>query len=138
MEIQYVGYKPRKILNSHKHADSWFWDKYSAHPYIGCEHGCEYCYSRETKYSRYKDPADFSKIIKIKENAPELLRKELSRVPRDIVIVGDYQPIEQKTELSQEITEKTESTQIALIGNTLIIYKKHPDPKKRSINPDSK
>jgi DNA repair photolyase len=23
----------------------WFWDKYSAHPYIGCEHGCEYCYN---------------------------------------------------------------------------------------------
>ena len=44
----------------------------------------------------------------------------------------------QKETLSQEITEKTESTQIDLIGNTLIIYKKHPDPTKRRVNPDSK
>ena len=105
MGAQYVSYKPKKILNTHKHADPWFWDKYSAHPYIGCEHGCEYCYSRETKYSRGSSPADFSKIIKIKENAPELLRKELSKVPRDIVIVGDYQPIEQKTELSRRMLQ---------------------------------
>jgi DNA repair photolyase len=75
MGTQYIPYKPKKILNTHKHADSWFWDKYSAHPYVGCEHGCEYCYSRETKYLPYINPADFSKIIKIKENAPELLRK---------------------------------------------------------------
>lgn len=105
MEVQYVAYKPKKILNTHKHADSWFWDKYSAHPYIGCEHGCEYCYSRETKYSRYENPDDFSKIIKIKENAPELLRKELAKVPKDTVIVGDYQPIEKETLLSRRMLE---------------------------------
>jgi DNA repair photolyase len=105
MSIKYIGYKPKKILNTHKHADSWFWDKYSAHPYIGCEYGCEYCYSRETKYSRGSNPADFSKIIKIKENAPELLRKELSKVPKDTVIVGDYQPIEEKTELSRKMLQ---------------------------------
>jgi DNA repair photolyase len=103
MEMQYISYRPKKILNTHKHADSWFWDKYSAHPYIGCEHGCEYCYSREKKYSRHDNPDDFSKIIKIKENAPELLRKELGKVPKDIVIVGDYQPIEEKTKLSRKM-----------------------------------
>ncbi|PVX26639.1 MAG: hypothetical protein CW691_00785, partial [Candidatus Bathyarchaeum sp.] len=105
MQTQYIKYKPKKILNTHKHADSWFWDKYSAHPYIGCEHGCEYCYSRETKYSRYENPEDFSKIIKIKENAPELLRKELGKVPKDTVIVGDYQPIEKQTKLSRRMLE---------------------------------
>lgn len=105
MGVQYVWYKPKKILNKHKHADSWFWDKYSAHPYIGCEHGCEYCYSREAKYSRYSDPDDFSKVIKVKENAPELLRKELSRVPKDITIVGDYQPVEKETEISRKMLQ---------------------------------
>jgi DNA repair photolyase len=105
MAVQYIRYQPKKILNTHKHADSWFWDKYSAHPYIGCEHGCEYCYNRESKYSPYSNPDDYSRIIKIKENAPELLRKELSRVPRDIVIVGDYQPIEEKTELSRKMLQ---------------------------------
>ncbi len=105
MGSQYIAYKPKKILNTHKHADSWFWDKYSAHPYIGCEHGCEYCYSRESKYSRYSNPDDFSKIIKIKENASELLRKELAKVPKDIVIVGDYQPVEKETRLSRQMLQ---------------------------------
>jgi DNA repair photolyase len=103
--VQYKPYKPKKILNTHKHADSWFWDKYSAHPYIGCEHGCEYCYSRESKYSRYDNPDDFSKIIRIKENAPELLRRELVSVPKDVVVVGDYQPIEEKTCLSRKMLQ---------------------------------
>jgi RNA-binding protein len=31
----------------------------------------------------------------------------------------------QKEELSKQITEQTESQQVNLIGNTLIIYKKH-------------
>ena len=105
MEMEYVSYRPKKILNTHKHIDSWFWDKYSAHPYIGCEHGCEYCYSREKKYSRYVNPDDFSRIIKIKENAPELLRKELSKVPKEVIVVGDYQPVEEKTELSRKMLQ---------------------------------
>ena len=42
----------------------------------------------------------------------------------------------QKTTLTQEITEKTESTHIDLIGNTLIIYKENPENHR--INPDSK
>jgi DNA repair photolyase len=105
MEVQHVPYDAKKILNVHKHADSWFWDKYSAHPYIGCEHGCEYCYSREKKYSRNSNPDDFSKIIKIKQNAPDLLRKELAKVPKDIVIVGDYQPVEEKTQISRKMLQ---------------------------------
>ncbi len=105
MGVQYTAYKPKKILNVHKHADSWFWDKYSAHPYVGCEYGCEYCYNRESKYCPFDKPEDYSKIVKIKENAPELLKKELSRVPKDVVIVGDYQPIEEKAKLSRKMLQ---------------------------------
>ena len=36
---------------------------------------------------------------------------------------NDYK--KQKTELSNQITTQTESEQVDLIGNTLIIYKKH-------------
>jgi len=36
---------------------------------------------------------------------------------------NDYK--KQKTELSNQITTETESEQVDLIGNTLIIYKKH-------------
>ncbi len=105
MSVQYQTYKPKKILNVHKHADSWFWDKYSAHPYLGCEYGCEYCYNRERKYNPYGRPEDYSRIVRIKENAAERLRKELSKVPKDVITVGDYQPIEAKTRLSRQMLQ---------------------------------
>ncbi len=38
---------------------------------------------------------------------------------------------DQKTLLSQEITAKTQSTQVDLIGNTLVLYKQSPQPDKR-------
>jgi len=105
MAVQYRVYRPKKILNVHKHADSWFWDKYSAHPYLGCEYGCEYCYNREKRFCPYESPDDYSKIVTIKENAAELLRKDLSKVPKDIAAVGDYQPVEAETRLSRKMLE---------------------------------
>ena len=107
----YVPYEPKRILNVHKHVDGgWFWTKYGAHPYIGCESGCVYCYWRDEKYNMLaRDPATrhlsdpFSQYIKVKTNAPELLRKELARAEKDLIMVGDYQPAEGKYGLSREM-----------------------------------
>ena len=106
MGVEYRPYRSKRILNVHKHVDGgWFWDKYSAHPYVGCEHGCEFCYSRSRKYLQTGGPEDFSRIIKVKTNAPEQLIKELSKVPRDIIVTGDYQPAEGKFKLSRKMLE---------------------------------
>lgn len=101
----FVPYSPQTILNKAKRADHWFWTRYSAYPYIGCQHGCAFCYCRERKYSPYEDPEDFAHIIKVKQNAPELLRRALSRVPVNLVFTGDYQPAERKYRLSRQILE---------------------------------
>jgi len=54
----------------------------------------------------YNAEADeFSHLIKIKENAPQLLRKALIRVPVDMMFTGDYQPAERKFKLSRKILE---------------------------------
>jgi DNA repair photolyase len=87
----FVPYRPKTVLNKSKRADHWFWTRYSAYPYIGCQHGCEFCYCRERKYCPYDDYRDFPYVIKVKENAPDLLRKGLSRAPVDVVFTGDYQ-----------------------------------------------
>src|SRR4030065_151758 len=106
MVVSYIPYQAKKILNVYKHVDGgWFWDKYSAHPYIGCQFGCEFCYQREPKYLPYPTPDDFDKVVKVKLNAPELLRKELSRVPVDLISTGDYQPTEKKFGLSRKLLE---------------------------------
>jgi DNA repair photolyase len=104
--VTFVPYQAKKILNVYKHIDGgWFWNKYSAYPYIGCQFGCEFCYQREPKYLPYPDPNDFDKVIKVKLNAPELLRKELSKVPVDLISTGDYQPAEKKFGLSGKLLE---------------------------------
>ncbi len=101
----FIPYRPKSILNKGKRADHWFWSRYSAYPYIGCQHGCAFCYCRERKYSPYDDPRDFAYQIKVKENAPELLEHALRRVPVDVVFTGDYQPAERKFGLSRRMLE---------------------------------
>jgi len=101
----FVPYKTRSILNKHKRPDHWFWIHYTAHPYLGCQHGCEFCYCRQNKYSPYDDIDDFSHVIKIKENTPDLLRKALAKVPKETIAVGDYQPAERKYMLSRKMLE---------------------------------
>jgi len=105
MPITYRPYKVKKILNASKRPDSWFWTSYSAYPYIGCQHGCLYCYSRERKYCQYADPDDFSRVIKVKSNAAERLRVELSRTSLGMVMTGDYQPAEFKFRLSRQMLQ---------------------------------
>ena len=101
----FVPYRPKTIVNKGKRADHWFWTRYSAHPYVGCQHGCDFCYSREQKYSPYADPDDFAYVIKVKENAPDLLRRALQRLPVDLTFTGDYQPAERKFGLSRQMLE---------------------------------
>jgi DNA repair photolyase len=101
----FVPYRPKTILNKAKRADHWFWTRYSAYPYIGCQHGCEFCYCRERKYCPHDNLHDFAYVIKVKENAPELLRRALSRLPVDLVFTGDYQPAERKFQISRKMLE---------------------------------
>jgi DNA repair photolyase len=100
-----VPYRPKTILNKHKRPDHWFWVRYTAYPYKGCQHGCEFCYCREKKYYPYDDVRDFAYRIQPKENAPELLRRALSRAPVGLVGTGDYQPAERKFGLSRRMLE---------------------------------
>ncbi|MFC1878935.1 radical SAM protein [Chloroflexota bacterium] len=102
---KFIPYRPKTILNKSKRADHWFWTRYSAYPYKGCQHGCEFCYCSEQKFSPYDDPDDFAYRIQPKESAPELLRRALSRAPIDVISTGDYQPAERKFELSRKMLE---------------------------------
>ena len=103
MKLEYQEYRPRKIINVHKHVDGpWFWNKYSAHPYIGCRSGCEFCYCRGYRYLGRRDPDTFDTLIKVKTNALDLFRKELARLEPDVIAAGDWQqPAEDRYQLSR-------------------------------------
>jgi DNA repair photolyase len=106
MKLEFQEYRARKIINVHKHVDGpWFWGKYTAHPYVGCRSGCEFCYSRGSRYSR-RDPDTFDSLIGVKTNAVELLRKELPVLARETISVGDWQqPAESRYRLSRGMLE---------------------------------
>ena len=105
MSLRFQEYQAQGILNVHKHVDGpWFWTKYSAHPYVGCRSGCEFCYSRGRRYLGKRDPATFDSVIRVKTNAAELLRTELSHREPDVINAGDWQvPAESRYELSRKM-----------------------------------
>jgi DNA repair photolyase len=107
MRLEFQEYTPKKIVNVHKHVDGpWFWGKYTAHPYIGCRSGCEFCYARGSRYLGRRSPESFDTLIQVKVNAVELLRKELSPLPPDVIACGDWQqPAESRYKLSRSMLE---------------------------------
>lgn len=84
----------------------------SINPYRGCEHGCVYCYARPNhEHLGLSAGLDFETKIFVKENAPELLKKELSSKkwkPQTIAISGvtdAYQPCEKHFEITRRCLE---------------------------------
>jgi DNA repair photolyase len=84
----------------------------SLNPYRGCEHGCIYCYARPThEYFGLSAGLDFETKIFVKQDAPELLRQELSKPkwkPQVVSISGvtdPYQPIERRLRLVRRCLE---------------------------------
>ena len=85
---------------------------YSMNPYQGCEHGCIYCYARNSfEYYGYSAGLDFEQKIIVKKNAPALLRKFLMHPkwePLPISLSGNtdcYQPAERKFGLTRQLLE---------------------------------
>jgi DNA repair photolyase len=84
----------------------------SLNPYRGCEHGCIYCYARPThEFLGFSAGLDFESKIMVKEDAPELLRQELSSSkwqPQVIFMSGVtdcYQPVERQLKLTRRCLE---------------------------------
>ncbi len=85
---------------------------YSMNPYQGCEHGCVYCYARNTHpYWGYSAGLDFEQTVLIKHEAPSLLRKFLDRRQYEcqpIMLSGNtdcYQPAEKTYQLTRKLLE---------------------------------
>lgn len=101
---------PKTIVNKVTSPDLRM--EYSMNPYQGCEHGCVYCYARNShQYWGYGPGQDFEKQVLVKQNAADLLDKTLKKktwIPKPIVFSGNtdcYQPIERKLEITRSCLE---------------------------------
>ena len=99
-----------KIITTNDSPDVGF--EHSINPYRGCEHGCVYCFERPThEYLGFSAGLDFETKIMVKEDAPKLLREELSApgwVPKVIALSGvtdPYQPVERRLKLTRGCLE---------------------------------
>jgi DNA repair photolyase len=100
----------RSVLARNESPDVGF--EVSLNPYRGCEHGCIYCYARPThEYLGWSAGLDFETKILVKEDAPELLRRELLSekwTPQPIALCGvtdPYQPVERRLRLTRRCLE---------------------------------
>ena len=81
---------------------------YCVNPYVGCSHGCRYCYATfMKKYTGHTEP--WGSFVDVKINAPEILQKQLKRAKRGRVLISSvtdaYQPIESKYKLTRQCLE---------------------------------
>ena len=84
----------------------------SINPYRGCEHGCIYCYARQThSYLDLSPGRDFETEIFYKPDAVELLRAELARPNHEVSPIAfgtntdPYQPVERRLALTRGLLE---------------------------------
>lgn len=85
---------------------------FSLNPYQGCEHGCIYCYARNShEYWGFSAGGDFERNIIVKEKAPELFKAFLDKKgwsAATISLSGNtdcYQPAERKYRLTRRVLE---------------------------------
>ncbi len=101
---------PKTIVNKVESPDLTM--AYSMNVYQGCEHGCIYCYARNShEYWGYSAGLDFERKILVKKNAPQLLEDKLKSrnwTAHTIVMSGNtdcYQPAEKKFCITRQCLE---------------------------------
>lgn len=106
----YLEVFPKTIVNKVESPDVGM--GYSMNLYQGCEHGCIYCYARNThEFWGYSAGLDFERRILVKKDAPKLLENFIKRKSwqaHPIVMSGNtdcYQPAEKEFKLTRQCLE---------------------------------
>ncbi len=130
VKTEYLDTHPKTLINKVESPDIRL--EYSMNPYQGCEHGCVYCYARNTHpYWGYSAGIDFESKILIKKESPEILARKLAS-PKwqaaPIMLSGNtdcYQPAEAKFKLTRKILEVLEryNHPVGLITKSALILR---------------
>ncbi len=107
-QTQYFKETPKNIVSKSESPDLGV--MHSINPYQGCEHGCVYCYARNShNYWGFGSGMDFESKIIVKPTAPQLLENYLCKFSGEvtpIVLSGNtdcYQPAERKFQLTRKL-----------------------------------
>jgi len=97
--IRYIKVKSALSKSNLKELD------YSLNPYLGCTYACTYCYA--PNFTPNKEASEnWGKVVVVKENILEILRREVKVVKKGVVgvstITDPYQPIEAIKKITRE------------------------------------
>lgn len=100
--IKYQKIECKSLLNKSGISD------YAINCYSGCGHCCIYCYARfATRFTHPRE--DWGTFVDIKENAPQVLAREVKRKPVGRVILSSvcdaWQPVEKSCQLTRQCLE---------------------------------
>lgn len=90
---------------------------YCINPYVGCQHGCRYCYASFMKrFTGHSEP--WGEFVDVKINAPQVLARELKRPKEGSVLIGTvtdpYQPLEKKYRIMRGCLEALLESQLSI------------------------
>jgi len=82
---------------------------YAINPYIGCAHGCTYCYAKfMTRW--YHKGEKWGTFVDVKMNAVDCLAKEVNKKRKGVILFSSvtdaYQPVEKKYRITRSLLEK--------------------------------
>ena len=112
--VEYFTLPTRSLLNrctSRRMPFTW-----TINPYRGCEFACKYCYARYThEFMELRDGVDFERKIYVKQQAADLLRRDLKKVkPGEDIAIGTatdpYQPAERRFEIMRSSSKNWRGT----------------------------
>ncbi len=82
------------------------WLDYSFNPYVGCYHGCTFCYVPRLLQT---DRGAWGTYVAVKRNAPTVLAREVKRLPKGLVAISTatdpYQFVEGKYRITRHALE---------------------------------
>ncbi len=90
---------------------------YCINPYVGCQHGCRYCYASFMKrFTGHSEP--WGEFVDIKTNAPQVLARQIRRIKKGSVLIGTvtdpYQPLEKRYQITRGCLEALAGSQLSV------------------------
>ncbi len=90
---------------------------YTVNPYIGCEHGCTYCYADFIqRFTGHKE--SWGSFLDVKINAPSLLTRKLRQASTGVVcfstVTDPYQPQEEHFQITRSCLEELLNSNLSL------------------------
>jgi DNA repair photolyase len=100
---------------------------YAINPYVGCEHGCVYCYATFMKRFTGHDE-EWGTFVDVRVNAPQVLARQLRRARPGNISLGTvtdaYQPLEEEygiTRLCLEVLQDYDLPVSILTKSALVL-----------------